>query len=149
MVETLGNRAVASMVEAYLLARGETAMLTLMHGMSVDMSVVCKQSNHLRWESLLKGCISSYWLVLISPLLRHEPKNLLPFSWRKQYITWLHNIVHKQWTYRNAYIHFKGKEGWTMPQLQDIVGRINRYSQMDPDLLFPCRLMWPSGRLML
>jgi hypothetical protein len=45
----------------------------------------------------------------------------IPFLWEKQFITRLHNIVHKQWTYSNAYIHFKGKEGWTMPQLQDIV----------------------------
>jgi hypothetical protein len=124
MVETLGNRAVASTVEAYLPARGENTMLSLMHGMSIDMSVVGKQSNHLGWDGLLEGCISSHWLVLISPLLCRQPKNLLPFLWG---ITRLHNIVHKQWTYRNAYIHFKEKEGWTMPQLQDIVNRINKY----------------------
>jgi hypothetical protein len=69
MVETLGNCMVASMVEAYLLARGETAMQSLMHGTSPDMSVVCKQRNHLGWDSLLEGCISSHWLVLVSPLL--------------------------------------------------------------------------------
>jgi hypothetical protein len=42
MVETLGDHAVASMVEAYLLARGETTLLNLMHGTNVDMSVICK-----------------------------------------------------------------------------------------------------------
>jgi hypothetical protein len=131
MVEIMGNHAVASMVEVYLLARGGTAMQSLMHGMSVDMSVICG-------ESLLEGRISSHWLVLISPLLQCQPKNLLPFSWGKQFITRLHNIVHKQWTYRNAYIHFKEKEGWTMPQLQDIANQINEYSLMDPDLLLPC-----------
>ena len=115
MVETLGDHAVASMVEAYLLARGETAMLSLMHSTSIDVSVVCKQSNHLGWDSLLEGRISSHWMVLISPLLQCQPKNLLPFLWGKQFITQLHNIVHKQWMYKNAYIHFKGKEGWTMP----------------------------------
>ncbi len=77
MVETLGNRVVALMVEAYLLAREETTMLSLMHSTNVDMSAICKQSNRLWWDSLLEGCISSHWLVLISPLLRCQPKNLL------------------------------------------------------------------------
>jgi hypothetical protein len=96
-------------------------------------------SNHLGWDSLLEGCISSHWLVLISPLLGCQPKKPLPiFMGKAVFITWLHNIMHKQWTYRNAYIHFKGKEGWTMPRLQDIVAQINKYSLMDPDLLLPC-----------
>jgi hypothetical protein len=69
IVETLGNRAVGSTVESYLLARGETTMLSLMHGTSFDMSVVCKQSNCLGWDSLLEGRISSHWRVLISTLL--------------------------------------------------------------------------------
>ncbi len=47
MAGTQGNHAIASMVEAYLLARGDTTMLSLMHGMNVDMSVICKQSNQL------------------------------------------------------------------------------------------------------
>jgi hypothetical protein len=55
MVETLGDHAVASTVEAYLFARGETATLSLMHGTSNDMSVVCKQNNRLGWDSLLEG----------------------------------------------------------------------------------------------
>ncbi len=115
-------------------------MQTFMHGTNVDIYVVCKQSNHYRQDSLLEGYIPGHWLVLISPLLRCQPKNLLPFLWGKQFITQLHNIVHKQWTYRNAYIHFKGKEGWTMPQLQDIVDQINEYSLMDPNLLLPCHM---------
>ncbi len=68
MVETLGNHAVASMVEAYLIARGETTIMSLMHRTSVDMSVICKQSGYLGQDSLLEGCISSHWLVLTSPL---------------------------------------------------------------------------------
>jgi hypothetical protein len=47
MVETLGDRAVASMVVAYLLARGETTMQTLMHSTNIDMSVVCKRATFL------------------------------------------------------------------------------------------------------
>ncbi len=42
MVETLSDHAVGSTVEAYLFPRGETAMLSLMHIMGIDMSVVCK-----------------------------------------------------------------------------------------------------------
>ncbi len=95
MVKTLGNCAVASTVEAHLLARGETATLSLMHGTSVDLSVVCKQRNCLGWDSLLDGRMSSHWLVLISPLLQHQPKNLLPFLWGKQLITQCENILHE------------------------------------------------------
>jgi hypothetical protein len=113
-------------------------MQSLMHSTSIDTSVVCKQNNRLGWDSLLEGRISSHWLVLISPLLQCQQKNLLPFLWGKQFITLLYNIVHKQWTYRNVYIHFKGKEGWTMPQLHDIFNQINSCSLMDPDLLLPC-----------
>ncbi len=40
-------------------------------------------------------------------------RSLLPPSWRWQFINKLHNIIHKQWIYRNTFIHYRGTDGLT------------------------------------
>ena len=57
--------------------------------------------------------------------------------WGRQFIIHLHNVLHRQWTYRNAYIHYKGKGGLTMPRIQEIIQQVNLYSLTDPSTLLP------------
>ncbi len=49
----------------------------------------------------------------------------------------LHNIVHKQWIYRNTCIHYRGADGFTMPEHNQIINRVEEYSLIDPEDLLP------------
>jgi hypothetical protein len=134
---TLGNHVVATTIGAYLHTRGERTMRSLIDDTCADMITVLEHSNRLGWDSHLEGRITRHWLLLVAPFLCQMPRNLLPQSWGQQFIQRLHKVVHKQWTYRNAYIHFKGKRGWTMPQIQDVFDQIMEYLLIDTEMLLP------------
>jgi hypothetical protein len=59
-------------------------------------------------------------------------KFLLPPSWGRQLINKLHNIVHKQWIYRNTFIHYCGSDGLTLPEHHDIINRVEEHAFTDP-----------------
>jgi hypothetical protein len=63
---------------------------------------------------------------------------LLPSFWGRKLITKLHSIIHKQWIYGNSVIHFKGKDGWTLPEQHTIMSKVAEYSMIDPDTILPC-----------
>ncbi len=128
---TLGNRVVAMTIGAYLCARREMTMQSLLDDTCADMILVSEHSDRLGWDSFLEGRITQHWLLLVAPFLRRMPRNLLPQSWGQQFIQRLHKFVHKQWKYRNKYIHFKGKEGWTMTQIQNVFDQITEYWLID------------------
>ena len=114
MATTLGEMMVASTVKAFLLARGEATMVSCLHGACNYLWYVAECSDHLRWDSLVEGRITTHWLELVAPLLRRRSQHLLPPSWGRQFITRLHNVLHKQWINSNLFIHYKSKEGWLM-----------------------------------
>jgi hypothetical protein len=39
--------------------------------------------------------------------------------------------------YHNSYIHFKGKDGLTIPEHHDIINRVEGLALADPDMLLP------------
>ncbi len=77
---TLGNCAVARMIGAYLRARGEIIMQSLVNDTCADMIMVSEHSDR-GWDSLLEERITRHWLLLVAPFLRQMPRNLLPQSW--------------------------------------------------------------------
>jgi hypothetical protein len=46
-------------------------------------------------------------------------------------------VIHKQWIYHNLVIHFKSKDGLTVPEHHEILNWIESYSLVDPDILLP------------
>jgi hypothetical protein len=98
---------------------------------------VAKESDRLGWDSFLEGRITSLWLSMVLPMLRKSVHSLLPPSWDLQLINKLHNIVHKQWIYRNTGIHYRGTDGFTMPEHNKIINRVEEYSLIDPEDLLP------------
>jgi hypothetical protein len=116
LIETLGKHSVALIVEMYLLARGEAKMSCCDHGANFNLVTLSVQTNCLSWDSFLEGCLSSHWSTVAAPLLWQWSQYLLPLAWGHLLISKLHNVIHKQWVYRNSYIYFKGNNGLTMPE---------------------------------
>jgi hypothetical protein len=46
-------------------------------------------------------------------------------------------MIHKQWIYRNTCIHYRGTDGFTMPEHNKIINRVEEYSLIDPKDLLP------------
>jgi hypothetical protein len=102
------------------------------------MAIISKLSDHLGWDSFLEGRILVHWLALVSTLLSWSPLQLLMVSWGWQFISKLHNVIHKQWVYCNSVIHFKSKDVPTVPEHHGILNWNESYSLVDPDILLPC-----------
>jgi hypothetical protein len=104
--ETLAERSVAKTIKTYLLSGDEVPWSDCVHGSSHDLVIAASESNCLGYDNFLEGRISMHWLAVAAHLLRGSRKFLLPPSWGRQFINKLHNIVHKQWIYRNSFIHY-------------------------------------------
>jgi hypothetical protein len=137
LIETLGKHRVALTVVMYLLARGKATMSSCVHGVNFDLITLSVQTNRLGWDSFLEGRLSSHWLTVAAPLLWQWSQYLLPPAWGCLLISKLHNVINKQWVYRNSYIHFKGNDGLTMPEQHDINDRVAAYALINPDTLLP------------
>jgi hypothetical protein len=86
---------------------------------------------------MLEGRISIQWRQLVAPLPQRTGCQLIPQVWGSLFITNLHNIVHKQWIYRSSVIHYRGKDGLTIPEHHDIINWVKAHSLTDPDNLLP------------
>jgi hypothetical protein len=62
---------------------------------------------------------------------------MLPQVWGTKFINKLHNIVHKQWIYRNSVLHYHRKDGLTIPEHQDIMNQVESHPLIDTDSLLP------------
>ncbi len=131
ITNTLGEMTVASTVEAFLLYREESTMASCLQGNNANLALVAECSDRLRWDSLVEGQISTHWLPLVVPFLHCQSQSLLPLAWVRQLIMKLHNILHKQWIYRNSYIT-KAKRDGQYPRF-----RTFSTGSMDPESLLP------------
>jgi hypothetical protein len=86
-------------------------MESCIHRTNKDMAIVSKLSDPIRWDSFLEGKILEHWLASVSPVLSLSLLQLLPVSWGRQFISKLHNVIHKQWVYCNLVIHLRVKTG--------------------------------------
>jgi hypothetical protein len=133
----LGYKKVAATVEKYLLARGEVQMIDCIYGTNQDLQAAAVDSDCLEWDSMLEGCISSWWLTVAAPFLLKIKQKMLPQVCGTKFINKLHVIVHKQWIYRNLVLHYHRKDGLTIPEHQDIMNQVKSHSLTDPDSLLP------------
>ncbi len=134
---TLGEHCVATTIEQYLMSCGQTRMIDCVNGTNQDLRAVAISSDHLRYDSLLEGLISKLWLTIAAPLLLRPRQYLLPLAWGRQFINKLHNIIHKQWIYRNSVIHYRRKNGLTMPEHHEILNRVEEHAFTNPNSLLP------------
>ena len=134
---TLRDNRVAATVEKYILGRGEILMTDCVNGADSLLLAAAVDTDRLGWDSLIEGRISVRWLDVAAPLLLQSRQKLLPQVWGTKLINRLHNIVHKQWIYRNSVIHYQGNDGLTIPEQQEIMDQVALHSFTDPDSLLP------------
>ena len=102
-----------------------------------EMLQVAKISNQLGWDSFVEGSVITQWLQLVMPFLACTSPHLLVKSWGRQFISRLHNLLHKQWVYRNLVIHYKRKDSLTLIDHHEILNRVEGYLLINPVTLLP------------
>jgi hypothetical protein len=107
------------------------------HGNNADLLTAASESDLLGWDSFIEGWIVNHWQTVAAPFLLRRSLAILPHFWGRKLITTLHNIIHKQWIYRNSAIHFKGKDGWTHPEQHTIMSKVSEYSMIGPNTILP------------
>ncbi len=112
-------------------------MESCIHGRNQGMLQVAKLSNRLGRESFVEGWIITQWLPLVTLLLAHTSPRLVAKSWGRQFISRLHNLLHKQWVYRNLVIQYKGKEGLTLSDHHEILNHMEGFLLINPETLLP------------
>ncbi len=135
LILTLGEHCIATTIKQYLMSCGETRMVDCMNGTNQDLHAVAIFSDRLGYDSLLEGRISKLWLTAAALLLLRPRQYLLPLAWGRQFINKFHNIIHKQWMYRNSVIHYRGKDGLTMPDHHEILNWVEEHAFTNPDSL--------------
>jgi hypothetical protein len=137
LILTIGEHCIATTIKQYLMCCRETRMVDCVNGTNQDLRVVAAASDRLGYDSLLEGRISKLWLIVTAPLLLRPRQYLLPSAWGRQFVNKLHNIIHKQWIYKNSVIHYCGKDGLTMPEHHEILNRFEEHALANPDSLLP------------
>ncbi len=135
MVKTLGKENVSATVTMYLLSQGETLMTDCVHRGNQELINMARESDRLGWDSLLEGRITTLWLPLVSQLLSKSSRSLLTPSWGRQFINKLHNIIQKQWIYRNTFIHYQSTDGLTTLEHHKIINWVEEYALINPEEL--------------
>ncbi len=112
-------------------------MVDCVNGTNQDLRAGAISSDRLGYDSLLEGRISKLGLTVAAPLLLRPRQYLLPLAWGWQFINKLHSIIHKQWMYRNSVIHYRGKDGLTIPEHHEILNQVKEHAFTNPDSLLP------------
>ena len=112
-------------------------MTDCLHGSCPYLALAATATDRLGFNNFVEGRISQHWLLVATPLRWRSRRFLLPPAWGRQFINKLHKIIHKQWIYRNSYIHYKGPDGLTLSEHHDIINRIEEYALTDPGTLLP------------
>jgi hypothetical protein len=71
-------------------------MASCVYRTNEDMAMISKMSDCLGWDSFLEGRILEHWLAAASPFLSRSTLQLLPVSWGRQFMSKLHNVIHKK-----------------------------------------------------
>ena len=137
MSKTIRRSDIALAISTYLLGRGLVKLVGCIDNGDAPLLALARSTDLLGWDCFIEGRISRDWIPAVSPILAISCPRLLVGSWGKTFITKLLNIIHKQWIYRNTLIHYRGKDGFTIPEHHEIINRVEEYFTIDPDSILP------------
>ena len=137
MADTHVDPVLIDMIEEYLFAQGTKQMIDCLQVQDTNFEVLAKVTDRLGWDCLLEGRVSKVWLEVVSPMLHESGTYLSPTRWGQQFIAQLLNITHKQWIFRNSYVHYK-IDGLSPAEHNKIFDKVEELMFTNPDDLLPC-----------
>ena len=122
------------LLRGYLLGRGRTSMSSLCTSSSPYITLATNQDK-LGFHNFIEGRVSTLfgrvrqWDITRRRLRKHAP------HWVNGLILRLTQITHRQWTYRNQSVHYKGADGLTEKQQLRIMRNCEALLWTDPSAL--------------
>jgi len=97
----------------------------------------------------LEGRVCASWFHLRQDDILKRKLRRSAGKWMKGLMRRLLQITHQQWTYRNATVHLKMKDGRTTAQHETILSEILECAYVDPDDLLAkhCVSQCPFGHV--
>ena len=102
-----------------------------------NYSAMAIAHDRLGWRSFLEGRISK---VLVQDMHNHLQNSTTCYTasfWAREFSSRLILITHHQWGYRNAHLHYRGKENKTSQEHTEIMRRTRELTRLDSSTLLP------------
>jgi hypothetical protein len=135
MTRSHGQPEIIIAVESYLNYRGKVQM----KGICQDYSTLkqfAQETDRLGWRNFTEARISKTLFDTQEARLKQLRSKWYIESWAKQFLTWVLNITHRQWLYRNSRIHIRLVEGLSLTDHESILQKVKSLIGTDPaDLL--------------
>jgi hypothetical protein len=129
------DRVVTELICKYLEGHGDKSMESLLVRKNSKYALTVCIHDKLGWDNFLEGRICSAWYSLRQDDIKNRNLRRSAGKWMKELMRRLLQITHQQWTYRNATVHLKVKDGRTIAQHEELVAEILECAHVDPDEL--------------
>jgi hypothetical protein len=127
------DRVVTELICKYLEGHGEVTMESLLVRKNSKYTTTVWIHDKLGWDNFLEGRICSAWFYLRQDDIETRKLRRSANKWTKELMRRLLQITHQQWTYRNATVHLKIKDGRTRAEHETLVAEILECAHVDPD----------------
>jgi hypothetical protein len=97
----------------YINAHGDKTMVSLLSSQSSKYKTAMVLHNRLGWSNFMGDRISSMWVEHVNDDIRRRNLSKSGPKWARGLMTQLMQMTHQQWSYRNATVHLKVKDGCT------------------------------------
>ena len=133
MQHTETDPLIASMLERYLHARGDKTLADIASDdLPLDHKVYVEWHDKLGWDNFVEGRLFRHLVVIQRQHLKSVDSYLTAESWIIGLMERLLQLTHRQWSMRNAKVHFKRSDGRTIAQHERILSRVCDLLCTDP-----------------
>lgn len=124
------------MVRDYLLGRGDKTMLSII-GANHTWAPLAKFHDRPGWDNFVEGRICKLWLQARQEDIDHHNIRSTAEFWARGLMRKLLELTHRQWIYRNSYIHYKTPDGLSLRDHDRIMQQAESLMDTDPMELLP------------
>lgn len=117
----------------YLEGFGDTKMSSLLRSPRSKYKLTAWCHDRLGWDNFLEGRICAVWFDHRDADISKRKLKRSATQWMTGLMRRLLQITHQQWTYRNATVHVKIKDGKTVAQHEEILKEITNCALIDPE----------------
>ena len=115
----------ANLIYKYINHHGEVTMLSCLPSQQSKYKEAAILHDMLGWSNFMEGQISIMWVEHRRADIRRRELKRNGDCWARGLMKQLLQMTHQQWTYRNATVHLKVKDGCTIVEHKRLLEEIN------------------------
>ena len=119
----------------YINHHGEVTMVSCLTSLQSKYKAAAIIHDMLGWSNFMEGRIAARWVEHRRDDVRRRKLQRDGDSWARGLMRRLLQMTHQQWTYRNATVHLKVKDGCTIVEHKRLLDEIDKCLNSDPEEL--------------